>query len=71
MRSQSSHLTSARARSASTCPLDPQLPNICHGQTVIKTRPLARSLSTLEAAFGQLLPTLLIGRVLSLTMRDK
>ena len=37
---------------------------------IVPVRPIARSLSTLEAGVGHLLPTLLIGRVLSLAMRD-
>ena len=38
---------------------------------VVPVPPLARSLSTLEAATGQLLPTLLIGRVLSLSLMER
>ena len=37
---------------------------------IVPVHPLARSLATLEAAAGQLLPTLLIGRVLSLALMD-
>ena len=38
---------------------------------IVPVAPLARSLSTLEATLGQLLPTLLIGRAIGLTMRDE
>ncbi len=37
---------------------------------IVPVHPIARSLATLEAGAGQLLPTLLIGRVVMLAMRE-
>ncbi len=37
---------------------------------IVPVRPIARSLATLEASFGQLLPTVLIARVVILAMRE-
>ena len=38
---------------------------------IVPVNPIARSLSTLEAAIGQLLPTVLIGRVVVLAMQER
>ena len=69
-----SNLPSVEQRAAFRAALDyysfATLTSVGYGD-IVPVAPLARSMSTLEAAVGQLLPTLLIGRVLSLTMKDE